>query len=209
MSTIISLFLHLDTHLASVISQYGDLTYGLLFLIVFCETGLVVTPILPGDSLLFAAGALAGGGSLNVWVLFFLIWVAACLGDMVNYILGRWLGEKIFTENARILKKEYLDKTHAFYERYGAKAIVLCRFMPILRTIMPFVAGAGTMKQSTFLFYNVIGGLAWVIIMLFSGYFFGNIPLVRDHFSAVIMAIIALSILPAVIEWIRSRSKRS
>lgn len=209
MSTIIDLFLHLDTHLASAIGQYGILTYVILFLIIFCETGLIVTPFLPGDSLLFAAGALAGGGSLNIGVLFLLLFAAAFLGDTVNYLMGKWLGEKIFTDDARFLKKSYLQKTHAFYEKYGAKAIVLSRFTPIIRTIAPFVAGAGTMKQSTFMFYNIIGGLGWVLSMLFCGYFFGGIAIVQEHFSIVVLAIVALSLVPAVIEYVRSRKEKA
>ncbi len=207
MSTIIDLFLHLDTHLASAIGQYGTLTYVILFVIIFCETGLIVTPFLPGDSLLFAAGALAGGGSLHIGVLFVLLFAAAFLGDTLNYMMGKWLGEKIFKEDARFLKKSYLDATHAFYEKYGAKAIVLSRFTPIIRTIAPFVAGAGTMKQSTFMFYNCIGGLAWVISMLFCGYFFGGIPIVQEHFSIVVLGVVALSLLPAVFEYWKHRKK--
>lgn len=205
MSTIIDLFLHLDTHMAAAITQYGVMTYAILFVIIFCETGLVVTPFLPGDSLIFAAGALAVAGGLSIGWLFVLLSIAAVTGNMLNYAIGKWLGEKIFTKHAHILKKEYLVKTHAFYEKYGAKAIVLSRFTPIIRTIAPFVAGAGTMQSSTFLFYNLIGGIAWVALMLFSGFFFGNIAIVKAHFTAVVLAIVVLSILPSLIEWLRSR----
>jgi membrane-associated protein len=207
MSTIIDLFLHLDTHLAATIAMYGALTYAILFAIIFCETGLVVTPFLPGDSLIFAAGALGVSGGLSIGWLFVILSVAAITGNIVNYAFGKWLGEKIFTDHARILKKDYLMKTHAFYEKYGAKAIVLSRFTPIIRTIAPFVAGAGTMKQSTFHVYNIIGGLAWVGLMLLSGYFFGGIEIVQKHFTLVVLAIVALSLVPPVIEWLRSRKK--
>ena len=181
----IDLFLHLDTHLQLIIAQYGTLTYLFLFLIIFCETGLVVTPFLPGDSLLFAAGTFAALGSFNIAFLFLLLAVAAVTGNMLNYAMGKWLGEKVFTEDAHILKKSYLIKTHAFYEKYGAKTIVLSRFMPIVRTVAPFVAGAGTMRVQTFMFYNVIGGVAWTALFLFSGYFFGNIPSIKHNFTPV------------------------
>ncbi|HVW66656.1 MAG TPA: DedA family protein [Candidatus Peribacteraceae bacterium] len=207
MSTLLDLFLHLDTHLLNVIHTYGTLTYVILFVIIFCETGLVVTPFFPGDSLLFAAGAFAAAGDLNVALLFVILAAAAILGNTANYFIGKWLGEAIFKENARILKKEYLIRTHAFYEKYGVKTIVLSRFMPIIRTVAPFVAGAGTMKVRTFMIYNAVGGIAWVTVVLFGGYFFGNIPAVRAHFSEVILLIIVLSILPAVFEWWRHRRK--
>ncbi len=204
-STFIDLFIHLDTHLQTIIDQYGMLTYAILFLIIFCETGLVVTPFLPGDSLIFAAGTFAALGSFNVALLFLLLAVAAILGNILNYAIGKWLGEKIFTDNARVLKKSYLNQTHAFYEKYGAKTIVLSRFMPIIRTVAPFVAGAGTMRTRTFMMYNFIGGISWVALFLFCGYFFGNVPSVKHNFSLVILAIIILSVLAPVIEWVRSR----
>ncbi len=203
----LDLFLHLDTHLQLIIAQYGTLTYLFLFLIIFCETGLVVTPFLPGDSLLFAAGTFAALGSFNIAFLFLLLAVAAVTGNMLNYAMGKWLGEKVFTEDAHILKKSYLIKTHAFYEKYGAKTIVLSRFMPIVRTVAPFVAGAGTMRTQTFMFYNVIGGVAWTALFLFSGYFFGNIPSIKHNFTLVIFAIIILSVVPPIIEWVRHRKK--
>jgi membrane-associated protein len=207
MHAILDLFLHLDTHLASAIAQYGVLTYVILFVIIFCETGLVIFPFLPGDSLLFAAGALAIGSGLSLGWLFVLLSIAAIVGNILNYCIGRWLGERIFSENARFLKKSHLQKTHEFYETYGAKAIVLSRFTPIIRTIAPFVAGAGRMKQSTFHFYNIIGGLSWVALMLLCGYFFGGIPFVRTHFSTVVLGIVFVSLLPAIFEWIGTRKR--
>lgn len=207
MSQLLDLFLHLDKHLLNVIHMYGMLTYAILFMIIFCETGLVVTPFFPGDSLLFAAGAFAAAGDLNIAALFLILAVAAILGNIVNYFIGKWLGEKIFTEDAHVLKRAYLLRTHAFYEKYGAKTIVLSRFVPVIRTVAPFVAGAGTMKMKTFMIYNAIGGIAWVTIVLFGGYFFGNIPVVRAHFSEVILLIIVLSLLPPLIEWLRQRRR--
>jgi membrane-associated protein len=205
LKTIIDLFLHLDVHLREVTSQYGTWTYALLFAIVFCETGLVVTPILPGDSLLFAAGALAALGTLNPWLLFLLLSVAAIIGDMVNYWAGHYFGARIFKPNARILKTEYLDRTHAFYERYGGKTIVLARFVPIIRTFAPFVAGMGRMGYGRFFAYNVFGALFWVASCVAAGYFFGNIEVVRKNFSVVILAIIFISILPGIIAFVRAR----
>jgi membrane-associated protein len=207
MHAILDLFLHLDTHLADVIQTYGTVTYAILFAIIFCETGLVVTPFLPGDSLIFAAGAFAARGDLNVAALFGLLAIAALGGNILNYAIGKWLGEAIFKDNARVLKRSYLLRTHAFYEKYGAKTIVFSRFVPIIRTVAPFVAGAGTMRWSTFLLYNAIGGLSWVVLFLFGGFFFGNIPSIREHFTLVILAIIVLSCLPPLIEWWRHRRK--
>jgi membrane-associated protein len=204
----IDIFLHLDTHLNEVIQSYGLWTYLILFLIIFCETGLVVTPILPGDSLLFAAGALAAidGSPLNVWLLFLLLCVAAILGDTVNYWLGAKLGPKVFAqEKSRFFKKEYLIRTQKFYERYGAKTIIIARFVPIVRTFAPFVAGIGSMNYARFITYNIVGGIFWVGICLAAGYLFGNIPIVKKNFSVVILAVIFISILPAIIEIIRSR----
>jgi membrane-associated protein len=209
LKTIIDLFLHLDVHLREVTSQYGTWTYALLFAIVFCETGLVVTPILPGDSLLFAAGALAALGTLNPWLLFLLLTVAAIIGDMVNYWAGHYFGARIFKPNARILKTEYLDRTHAFYERYGGKTIVLARFVPIIRTFAPFVAGMGRMGYGRFFAYNVFGGIFWVAACVAAGYFFGNIDVVKKNFSVVILAIIFISILPGIIGIIRARRPRT
>ena len=205
-SRLIDLFLHLDKHLNDVISQYGGWTYLILFVIVFCETGLVVTPILPGDSLLFAAGTFAALGSLNVLWVFVLLSIAAIGGDTINYWVGYWIGPKIFHgENVRFLNKKHLDRTHAFYEKYGGKTIVLARFVPIVRTFAPFVAGIGRMSYWRFIAYNVVGGIAWVAICVFSGYYFGNLEIVRKNFSLVILAILVISVLPMVVEYLRQR----
>jgi membrane-associated protein len=195
---LIDIFLHLDQHLSAVITQYGAWTYGLMFFIIFMETGFVVTPFLPGDSLIFAAGTFAALGSLNVWVLFILLAVAAVLGDTVNYWIGHYLGDRAY--NIKWIKKEYLDRTHAFFEKHGGKTIFLARFVPIVRTFAPFVAGVGRMSYSYFFSYNVFGGIIWVALFTFAGYFFGNIPFIRDHFSLVIIAIILISLLPMLIE---------
>ncbi len=202
---LIDFFLHLDRHLGAIIAQYGTGTYLILFLIVFCETGLVVTPFLPGDSLLFAAGAFAGLGMLDPWVLFFLLTAAGILGDTVNYWIGRWVGPRAFTEDHRWLRREYLDRTHAFYERHGGKTIILARFVPIIRTFAPFVAGIGTMTYGTFILYNVVGAVVWVGLFVPVGYFFGNLPAVRENFTLVILAIILLSVMPIAIEVFRAR----
>jgi membrane-associated protein len=205
----IDFFLHLDKHLSAVIQSCGSWTYVLLFLIIFCETGLVVTPILPGDSLLFATGALAATGSLNVFWIFMLLTIAAVLGDTVNYWIGYFAGPKVFHDGkrSRFLKKEYLDKTHRFYERYGGKTIILARFVPIVRTFAPFVAGIGRMSYWRFICYNVVGGIAWIALFVFGGYWFGNLPAVKENFTLVIFGIIFLSILPPVIAILRSRFK--
>jgi membrane-associated protein len=202
----IDLFLHLDTHLQTVIQTYGTWTYVILFLIIFCETGLVVTPILPGDSLLFAAGAFAATGALDLKWLLILLTVAAVLGDAVNYAIGLFMGPKVFSQpDSRFLKKEYLDRTHQFYEKYGGKTIIIARFVPIVRTFAPFVAGVGSMTYAKFASYNVIGGLLWVGICVLAGYAFGNIPVVKENFTLVILGIIFVSILPGVIEYLRQR----
>ena len=208
-SQLIDFFLHLDKHLAEIISTYGTWTYLILFTIIFLETGIVITPFLPGDSLLFAAGTFASLGALNVWVLFILLSIAAILGDTVNYWIGHYVGEKAFSGNIRFLKKEYLDRTHDFYERHGGKTIILARFIPIIRTFAPFVAGVGEMSYGRFLTYNVVGGILWVGIFVFAGYFFGNIPFVRDNFTVVILAIIVISVLPGVFEFAKERLKDS
>lgn len=208
-SVLIDLFLHLDKHLNEIISQYGAITYLILFLIIFAETGLVVTPFLPGDSLLFAAGALSVSGSINVLILFFLLCIAAVIGDSVNYAFGKYLGPKIFEkERIRFLKKEHLDRTHAFYAKHGGKTIIIARFIPIIRTFAPFVAGIGSMTYFKFISYNIIGGIAWVAIFIFGGYFFGNLPFVRSNFSIVIIAIVLISVLPAVFEFLKERKNR-
>lgn len=206
LQTIVDFILHLDEHLASIISQYGAWTHGLLFLIIFCETGLVVTPFLPGDSLLFAAGAFAALGSLRIGFLYPLLLLAAIGGDNLNYWIGYHLGPKIFVGGThRWLRKEYLDRTHRFFEKYGKKAIILARFVPIVRTFSPFVAGLGRMPYRTFLAFDIGGGLAWISLFLFGGYFFGNVPAVKNHFSVVIIAIVLISLLPAVMEYLRHR----
>ena len=206
----IELFLHLDKHLNVIIQNYGVWTYLLLFLVIFCETGLVVTPLLPGDSLLFAAGTFAALGSLKVEWLYILLSVAAIAGDTVNYWIGHYVGPKVFSkEDVRFLNKKYLDRTHEFYEKHGGKTIILARFIPIIRTFAPFVAGIGKMTYGRFFSYNVFGGLAWIAIFLFGGYFFGNIPLVRRNFTLVILAIIFISVLPAVIEFLNQRYRSS
>lgn len=209
LKTAIDFFLHLDKHLAAIISQYGTWTYAILAAIIFAETGLVVMPLLPGDSLLFAAGAFAALGALDPWVLFFLLTTMAIVGDTVNYWVGAWVGPRAFTGEFRWLKREYMDRTHAFFERHGGKTIILARFVPIIRTFAPFIAGVGTMSYPRFLAYNVIGGVVWVGLFVWAGYFFGNLPVVRDNFSVVILAIIGISVLPMVIgifqEWRRPR----
>ncbi len=200
---IIDLFLHLDTHLTAVISQYGSWTYALLFVVIFIETGLVVTPFLPGDSLIFAAATFAALGSLNVVVLFVLLAAAAVLGDTVNYWIGHYLGDRAY--NIRWIKREYLERTHAFFEKHGGKTIFLARFVPIIRTFAPFVAGIGRMSYGYFISYNVFGGIAWVGLFTAAGYLFGNIPFIRDHFSLVVMGIVFVSVLPMVVEAIKAR----
>ncbi len=202
----VDFFLHLDQHLAEVIQQYGGYTYPLLFLIVFLETGLVVTPLLPGDSLLFAAGSFAGLGALRLWPLFFLLCAAAILGDTVNYAIGAYLGPRVFHfPKSRFFNPEHLKRTHDFYEKYGGKTIIIARFVPIIRTFAPFVAGMGAMSYPRFLTYNVVGGLLWVSACVFAGYFFGNLPFVKKNFSLVIIAIVVISLLPAVVEYLRHR----
>jgi membrane-associated protein len=206
---LLDLFLHLDEHLGAAIAQFGAWTYLLLFLVIFMETGLVVTPFLPGDSLLFAAGALAAldNSPINVVVLFVILAVAAVLGDTVNYWIGHTIGPRVFREDVRFLKREYLDRTHAFYEKHGGKTIFLARFVPIIRTFAPFVAGVGQMSYGHFISYNIFGGIVWTALFIFTGYFFGNIPLVKENFSIVILAIVLISLAPAVIEYLRSRRK--
>jgi membrane-associated protein len=209
LNEIIGLFLHLDKHLSAIIQQFGSWTYGLLFLIIFAETGLVVTPFLPGDSLLFTVGALAAVGSLDIWRAFIVLSLAAIIGDGINYAIGNFLGPKVFQkENSRVLKKEYLDKTHKFYDKYGATTIVLARFVPIVRTFAPFVAGVGKMGYPRFAAYNIVGGILWVGLFVWGGYFFGNIPFIKNNFSWTIFIIIGLSLLPVLIEfWKHHRSK--
>jgi membrane-associated protein len=209
LSYFIDLFIHLDQHLQEIIRDYGLWTYLILFLIIFCETGLVVTPILPGDSLLFAAGTLAALGALDPRLLFLLLTVAAVLGDTVNYWVGHYVGPRVFhQQRVRFLKKEYLLRTHAFYERHGGKTIIIARFIPIIRTFAPFVAGIGSMSYGRFIVYNIAGGVLWIGLFVIGGFYFGNIPLVRKHFSLVIAAIIVLSVMPGVIEFLRQWSQK-
>jgi membrane-associated protein len=208
LSFIVDFILHIDHYLAEIIASTGLWTYAILFIIIFIETGLVVTPFLPGDSLLFAAGALAATtGELNVLALFGLLALAAVLGDTANYWIGHAVGPKAFSGNSRFLKKEYLERTHQFYEKHGGKTILLARFIPIIRTFAPFVAGVGEMTYIHFITYNVVGGILWTAIFIFGGYFFGNIPFVQNNFSLVVIAIILISVLPAVVEIIRNRQK--
>jgi membrane-associated protein len=204
---LIDIFLHLDKYLGQIIQDYGTLTYLILFIIIFMETGLVVTPFLPGDSLIFAAGAFAGLGSLNVVVIIILLGFAAILGDTVNYWVGHYIGPRAFSGNVRFLKKEYLDRTHAFYEKHGGKTIILARFIPIIRTFAPFVAGVGAMSYGKFISYNIVGGLLWVTTFSLMGYFFGNLEAVQANFSLVIIAIILISIMPAVVEFVKEKLK--
>jgi membrane-associated protein len=204
LSTLADLFLHLDRHLSDVVGRYGTGTYVLLCLIIYCETGLVVTPFLPGDSLLFGAGAIAALGALDPVVLVLLIAASAVAGDNTNYWIGRWVGPRAFSGKVRFLNRRYLDRTHAFYEKHGGKTVVLARFAPILRTFAPFVAGVGAMHYPRFLQFSILGSLLWVPLFVLGGYFFGNLPVVRENFSLVILAIIVLSLMPAAIEGVRA-----
>ena len=199
----IDLFLHLDEYLQTIITTYGAWTYGILFIVIFVETGLVVMPFLPGDSLLFAAGTFAALGSFNVWGLVGLLAVAAVLGDAVNYSIGHYLGDRAY--NIKWIKREYLDQTHAFFEKHGGKAIFLARFVPIVRTFAPFVAGIGKMSYSYCATYNIVGGISWVTLFTLLGFFFGNIPFVKKNFELVIIAIILISVVPMIYEWWKAR----
>ena len=205
-SFIIDFILHIDQHLTELAAQYGVWIYGILFLIIFCETGLVVMPLLPGDSLLFAAGSIAAIGKMNIHLMVVLLIIAAILGDAVNFIIGKFFGEKLFANpNSKIFKQSHLQKTQQFYAKHGGKTIILARFIPIVRTFAPFVAGMGHMTYHHFLAYNVIGGVLWVTIFSYLGYFFGNLPIVKDNLSLVLVAIIVLSILPGIVEIIRHK----
>jgi membrane-associated protein len=203
---LIDFVLHIDQHLGEIISEYGTLTYFILFLIIFMETGLVVTPFLPGDSLLFAAATFAATGSLNLTALILLLIAAAILGDATNYLIGHKLGHRLI--HTKWVKKEYLDKTHRFYEKHGGKTIIIARFVPIVRTFAPFVAGIGEMSYRRFASFNVVGGVLWVLSFLLAGYFFGTLPFVKRNFGLVIIAIIIISVLPAIIAWFNARSKK-
>lgn len=211
MQFLIDFILHIDEHLAELVTQYGFWTLLILFLIIFCETGLVVTPFLPGDSLLFAAGALAAQvpESLPIWLMIGILIVAAILGDSVNYFIGKTAGDRILAMKRPIIRQSHIDKTHQFYEKHGGKTIILARFVPIVRTLAPFVAGLGHMSYRTFFSYNVIGGLLWVIPITLAGYFFGGIPIIKNNFSIVVLLIIFISILPAMYaamrEWLKKK----
>ena len=194
--------LHLDKHLGELVSYFGLWTYFVLFLIIFCETGLVITPFLPGDSLLFAIGALSAGNQFNIVAIVIVLTLAAIIGDTVNYHIGKYIGPKVFhKDNVRFLNKKHLIKTHEFYERHGGKTIIIARFMPIIRTFAPFVAGMGSMSYARFIAYNIVGGVMWVALLVFAGYFFGNIPVVKKNFTLVILAIIFISVLPGFIAY--------
>lgn len=203
---ILDLIIHLDRYLNLLIEKLGPWSYVILFLVIFMETGLVITPFLPGDSLLFAAGALSTGGSgFDIWILFGSLSVAAVLGDTVNYWIGHYIGPKAFTRKSRFLKKEYLEKAQMFYEKHGGKAIFIARFVPIVRTFAPFVAGIGKMEYKRFLLFNLTGGLTWISVFLFAGHFFGNIPFIKDNFHFVAVAIILISVIPIVIEFAKAK----
>ena len=199
---LIDMALHLDKHLGELVSYFGLWTYFVLFLIIFCETGLVITPFLPGDSLLFAIGALSAGNQFNIVAIVIVLTLAAIIGDTVNYHIGKYIGPKVFhKDNVRFLNKKHLIKTHEFYERHGGKTIIIARFMPIIRTFAPFVAGMGSMSYARFIAYNIVGGIMWVALLVFAGYFFGNIPVVKKNFTLVILAIIFISVLPGFIAY--------
>lgn len=210
LTSLVGFILHLDVYLAEIIAAYGSLTYALLFLIVFAETGFVVTPFLPGDSLLFAAGALSALGSLHIVAVLLILVVAAILGDSVNYWIGSLMGQKV-VDNPRItfINQEHIDKTEAFFKKYGGKAIILARFVPIVRTFAPFVAGVGKMHYQTFVLYNIVGGLIWVGLFTLAGYFFGNIQIVKENFEVVIFAIIGISVLPMLYEYWKQKNTPS
>ena len=206
---ILDFIMHVDTHLGDIIVQYGILSYVILFAILFIETGLVFVPFLPGDTLLFAAGAFSAIGSFNIYILLALLWVAAFLGDTMNYWIGHFFGQKLI-DNPRIpIKQEYIDATQRYFDKYGGKTIFLARFVPIVRTFAPFIAGIGKMNYAKFVYYNAFGGFAWVFGFTLLGYFFGNIPIVKDNFSLVILGIIALSVVPVIIEYIKARKSNT
>jgi len=203
---LLEFLLHLDTHLANLITLFGPFIYVILFGIVFAETGLVIFPILPGDSLLFVAGTLAGGGFLNIWIIYFSLLIAAILGDSVNYWIGHHFGAKVFTKtNSRLFNKTYLEKTNAFYAKHGGKTIILARFLPIMRTFAPFVAGIGKMHYRTFFFYNVVGGFIWVTLFTLAGYFFGGLAIIKNNFEYAVVLIVIISVAPVVVEVIKHK----
>jgi membrane-associated protein len=206
---LVDFILHIDLHLKDLCTNYGTWVYLILFIIIFCETGLVVTPLLPGDSLLFAVGSMAAIGAMDLWLSILLISGAAILGDTVNYSIGHFVGPKVFhDDHARFLNKEYLHRTHTFYEKHGGKTIVIARFLPIIRTFAPFVAGIGSMTYPRFLFYNIFGGALWTLTFIFAGYWFGSIPFIKNHFSMVIMALVIIPGIPALVEFVRIQMNR-
>ena len=209
LSGLLDALVHLDKHLLEAVQSYGGWVYLLLFLIVFCETGLVVTPFLPGDSLLFVAGTLAGAGSMNVHLLVVLLIAAAVLGDSVNYAIGRWLGPRVFRrDDSWFFKRAYIERTHAYFDKYGGRTIVIARFVPIIRTYAPFVAGIGRMDYSRFLMFNVGGAVLWVALITYAGYLFGNVPIVKNNLTVVILGIIVLSVSPGIVEYLRHRLRQ-
>lgn len=210
LTTFIDIMLHLDRHLAMLVTQYGAWVYAILFIIVFCETGLVVTPFLPGDSLLFVAGALAAAGGMHIGLLIVLLIVAAVLGDAVNYAVGSWFGPKVFRwENSRFFNRTAFDRTHAFYEKHGGKTVIIARFMPLIRTFAPFVAGVAQMSYARFAMFNVTGAVLWVASLSLAGYWFGNLPWVKDNLTLVILVIIAISLAPLAVAWARAKCGRA
>lgn len=206
---ILNILLHLDAYLATIIQTYGAWTYLLLFMVIFIETGLVVMPFLPGDSLLFAAGTFAALGHLNTLSIILFLATAAILGDTVNYGLGKWTGPRVFQQDTRFIRRKHLERTHLFFEKHGGKTIFLARFVPIIRTFAPFVAGIGEMSYSHFIIYNALGATTWVVLLTLTGFWFGNLPLVRDHFSLAIFAVIGLSLIPALVETLKARRHTS
>lgn len=208
--TLIDFVLHIDKHLTVLVSEYGTLTFLILFAIIFCETGLVVTPFLPGDSLLFAAGAIAAldGSGLNVHLLVVLMIIAAFTGNLLNYSVGRYIGPRVFEGNYRFIKKEYLDRTKKFFDNYGSMTIVYTRFAPILRTFAPFIAGVGQMKYPRFMLYNFIGGVLWVVIFTYAGYYFGNLPFVQQNFEVIVLGIIGISLIPSIFLFLKAKLEK-
>lgn len=208
--TLIDFIVNLDEHLTELINNFGGFTYLILFLIIFCETGLFMAPFLPGDSLIFVVGALSASGAMNIWIITGVLIAAAIIGDTVNYHIGKFLGSKIFKkQNVRFLNKKHLDKAHEFYRKHGGKTVIMARFIPVIRTFAPFVAGMGSMSYGRFILYNIAGGIAWVSICVASGYFFGNIPVVSENFTLVILAIIGISLLPVIVTWMTSRRSKA
>jgi membrane-associated protein len=208
-SQLIELIVHLDVHISEIVNHFGAFTYLILFGIIFCETGLFMAPFLPGDSLIFVVGALSAAGTMNIWILTVTLIAAAIIGDTVNYHIGKYLGPKIFQkQNVKLLNKKHLERAHRFYERHGGKTVIIARFIPVIRTFAPFVAGMGSMSYGRFILYNVVGGVLWVSVCISSGYLFGNIPVVKDNFTLVVLAIIFISLLPVFISWLLNNKKR-